>query len=699
MKRTRSLFVLLAILLVSLAAIAGQNPLLEKWDTPFDVPPFDRIQVEHFMPAYRAAMEKHVAEVEAVVNNPEVPTFENTIVVLERSGALLTRVNAVFRGLNSANTSDELQAVAKEVSPLISEHFDDIAMNEKLFERVKAVFGEREKIDLTPEQSMLLEKAYKGFVRNGALLDEAGKARLREINKELSLLSLTFAENVLKETNKFELVIESKDDLAGLPDAVIAGAAEMATQRDYDGKWVFTTQKPSMLPFIQYSEKRELREKIFKAYINRGNNGDELDNKEIVSKMASLRLRRANLLGYETHANYILEERMAKESKNVYDLLWKIWKPALARAKNEAKELQAMIVEEGDDFELMPWDWWYYAEKVKKAKYDLDEEMLRPYFELENVRNGVFELANRLWGITFEEIKDIPVYHEDVRVFEVKEEDGTHVGLIYTDYFPRASKRGGAWCGAYRDQSIVDGKNIRPIMSNCGNFSKPTGDKPALLSYDEVTTLFHEFGHGLHGLLSNSSYERLSGTAVAWDFVELPAQIMENWCAEPEMMKIYARHYETGEPIPDELIAKIKKAKHFNQGFATTEFIAAAFLDMDWHTLTEPTELDAIEFENESMAKIGLIDEIVVRYRSYYYRHIFAGGYSSGYYSYIWAGVLDADAFQAFKEAGLFDRETGNRFREHILSKGGTEEPMTLYVRFRGAEPSIEPLLERRGLK
>ena len=450
MKRTRTLVLTLAILLACAAAVAQQNPLLEKWDTPFGVPPFDRVQVEHFMPAYEAAMEKHVAEVEAVVSNPDDPTFENTIVALERTGALLTRVSAVFRGLNSANTSDELQGVARDVSPLISKHFDDIAMNDKLFARVKAVYAQREKLELTPEQSMLLEKTYKGFVRNGALLDEVGKAELREINKELSLLSLTFAENVLKETNKFELVIESKDDLAGLPDAVISGAAEMAAQRNHEGKWVFTTQKPSMLPFIQYSEKRGLREKIFKAYINRGNNGDELDNKEIVSKMASLRVRRTSLLGYETHAHYILEERMAKEPKNVYDLLWKIWKPALARAKNEAKELQAMIDEEGGGFELMPWDWWYYAEKVKKAKYDLDEEMLRPYFELENVRNGVFELANRLWGITFEEIKDIPVYHEDVRVFEVKEEDGSHVGIIYTDYFPRASKRGGAWCGGYR---------------------------------------------------------------------------------------------------------------------------------------------------------------------------------------------------------------------------------------------------------
>jgi peptidyl-dipeptidase Dcp len=454
-----------------------------------------------------------------------------------------------------------------------------------------------------------------------------------------------------------------------------------------------------MIPFIQYSEKRDLREKIFKAYIGRCNHGDELDNKEILSRMASLRVKRAKLLGYETHAHFVLEENMAKEPKNVYDLLEKLWKPALKRAKQEAAALQEMIDEEGGGFELEAWDWWYYAEKLKKAQYELDDEILRPYFELENVRTGAFTLAGRLFGITFEEIKDIPKYHEDVRVFEVKDADGSHVGVLYTDYYPRASKRGGAWMSAYIQQSKLGGERHAPVITNVGNFSKPTGGKPALLSLDEVYTLFHELGHGLHGLLSDCTYPMLSGTNVAQDFVELPSQIMENFVTEPEMLKIYARHYETGKPMPQELIEKIKKAKHFNQGFATTEYLAASFLDMDWHTLTEPAELDPVQFEMESLGRIGLIPEIVVRYKSPYFRHIFSGDYSSGYYSYVWAEVLDADAFEAFKETSLFDRETGMRFRRNVLAAGGTEDPMALYKRFRGAEPKIEPLLERRGLK
>jgi peptidyl-dipeptidase Dcp len=454
-----------------------------------------------------------------------------------------------------------------------------------------------------------------------------------------------------------------------------------------------------MVPFLQYSERRDLRERIFKAYMNRCNRGDELDNKQIVSRMAALRVRRARLLGYETHAHFVLEEYMAKEPEAVYSLLNKLWQPALARAGEEVAALQAMIDREGHDFTLMPWDWWYYAEKLKKAKYALDDELLRPYFELENVRKGTFALANKLYGLTFEERTDMPKYHEDVRVFEVKEADGTHVGILYADYHPRESKRGGAWMSSYRKQSRLGGEQKTPVITNVCNFSKPTADKPALLSLDEVATLFHEFGHALHGLLSDCTYPTLSGTAVAQDFVELPSQIMENWVTEPEMLEIYAKHYKTGETIPAELVERIKKARHFNQGFATTEYLAAAFLDMDWHTITEARELDPVAFEKESLGRIGLIPEIIVRYRSPYFRHIFSGDYSSGYYSYVWAEVLDADAFQAFKETGLFDRGTGKAFRRHILASGGTEEPMTLYKRFRRAEPSIEPLLERRGLK
>ena len=643
-------------------------------------------------------MKQQKIEIEAIVSSAESPTFENTVEALDRTGVLLVKVKSVFSNMTSANTNDELQRIAKQVAPLRSKHKDDILLNEKLFQRIKAVYEQKDKLNLSSEQNMLLEKYYKDFVRGGANLETDKKARLRKINEQLSLLSLQFGENILKENNAFELVIDNEKDLAGLPEAVITGAAEAAKERGREGKWVFTLHKPSMIPFLQYSEKRQHREKIFKAYINRGNNNNELDNKEILSMMSALRVERANLLGYKTHAHFVLEENMAKEPQNVYDLLDRLWKPALTMAKMEVKELQKMIKKEGNEFKLEAWDWWYYAEKVKKAKYDLDEEMLRPYFKLENVIDGAFTVANKLYGITFEERHDIPKYHQDVKVFEVKEADGSPVGILYADYFPRASKRGGAWMSNYRDQSKIGGKDIRPIICNVGNFSKPTGNKPSLLSFEEVETLFHEFGHGLHGLLSDCTYKKLSGTEVSVDFVELPSQIMENWASDPQVLKIYAKHYQTGEPIPQELIDKITNASHFNQGFATVEYLAASFLDMDWHTLTEAKELDPIEFENESMKKIGLIPEIVVRYKSPYFRHIFSGEYSSGYYSYIWAEVLDADAFEAFKEAGLFDQKTALAFRKNILERGGTEDPMTLYKRFRGAEPKIEPLLKNRGL-
>jgi peptidyl-dipeptidase Dcp len=453
-----------------------------------------------------------------------------------------------------------------------------------------------------------------------------------------------------------------------------------------------------MIPFLQYSEKRDLREKILRAYIQVGDNDNESDNKKIASRVAALRVERANLLGYDTHADFVLEENMAKSPHKVYELLDQLWTPALKVAQKEAAEMQEMIDAEGHDFKLQPWDWWYYAEKVKKAKYDLDDEQLRPYFQLENVRQGVFALATKLYGITFTKREDIPRYHPDVEAFEVKEADGNHIGILYTDYFPRASKRGGAWMNSLRKQSKRNGAMVTPVIYNVGNFTKPTGDTPSLISFDEANTLFHEFGHALHGLLSKCTYEELSGTDVPRDFVELPSQIMENWASQPEMLKMYAKHYQTGEPIPDELIRKIRNSRKFNQGFITVEYLAAAYLDMDWHTLTEPEEKESDSFEAACLNKIGLMPEIVVRYRSPYFRHIFSGGYSSGYYSYIWAEVLDADAFQAFKENGLFDRETAQAFRDNILATGGTEDPMVLYTRFRGAEPKIEPLLERRGL-
>lgn len=676
----------------------GDNPFFVKWDTPFETPPFDLIEESDFLPAFKAGIERHKAEIALLTENQKKSNFKNTIEALDRSGALLTKVGNVFGCLNGANTNDVIQQIARDVTPLLSKHQDDILLNAALFARVKAVYESKDKLNLNVEQSTLLDETYKVFVRGGANLDEEKKAELRIINDELSMLTLKFGQNILKEDNAFQLVIDSKVDLAGLPEAVIAGAAEAGTVLGHEGKWVFTLHKPSWIPFLQYSEKRELREKIYKAYTNRGSNGNEFDNKAIAPKIAALRVKRANLLGYKTHAHFVLEESMAKVPENVYNLLNQLWDPALKIAKNEVKEMQALIKADGKTFKLETWDWWFYAEKLKKAKYALDDEQLRPYFKLENVIDGVFTVATNLYGLQFEERLDIPKYHEDVKVFEVKEADGSHVGILYTDYFPRPSKRGGAWMNSLRKQSKFNGKNVTPIIYNVGNFSKPTADKPSLISLEEVGTLFHEFGHALHGLLSDCTYESLSGTSVSRDFVELPSQIMENWALHPDVLKIYAKHFETGESIPQELIDKITNAGHFNQGFISVEYLAASYLDMDWHTQTEAEEQDVWEFENASLEKIGLIPEIISRYKSPYFNHIFSGGYSSGYYSYIWAEVLDADAFEAFKETSLFDQETANSFRRNILAAGGTEDPMTLYIRFRGAEPTVKSLLKKRGL-
>jgi len=706
MKKTILVLLLLAFISASCSRPAGEteagaaegNPFFEEWETPFKVPPFDRIKEEHYMPAFKEGIRRHDSEIEAIAQNPEPPTFANTVEALDRSGALLRKVQNVFDNLTSAHTNEKLQEIEEAVAPLLAKHSDDINLNAGLFERIKAVYAQKDNLPLDEEQKTLLEKTYQEFVRGGANLDEEKKARFREINEELSLLSVKFAKNVLEETNAFELVLEDEEDLAGLPPAVVTAAAEAASQRGHEGKWVITLHKPSFIPFLQYSERRDLREKVFKAFANLANNNNDNDNKAIASRMAALRAERAHLLGYKTHADYVLEENMAKTPERVYRLLRQIWESALEKATKEAAELQALIDKEGGGFKLQPWDWWYYAEKVMKEKYALDESALRPYFKLENVRQGAFEVARKLWGITFEELKDIPVYHEEVRAFEVKDADGSHLGLLYVDYFPRASKQGGAWMNAYRKQSKREGRNIRPVIVNVGNFTRPTADAPSLISFENARTLFHEFGHALHGLLSQCTYEKLSGTDVPRDFVELPSQIMENWAAHPEVIKTYALHYQTGEPIPDELIAKIKKAGTFNRGFANVEYLASCFLDMDWHTMTESEEVDCAEFEKASMEKIGLIPQIIPRWRSTYFQHIFAGGYSAGYYSYVWAQVLDADAFEAFKETNLFDRKTAQAFRENILERGGTEDPMQLYLRFRGAEPKIEPLLRREGL-
>jgi len=685
-------------LALTAAPTKSTNPFFQEFKTPFGVPPFEKIKVEHYMPAFRAGIDENQREVKAIAESTAPATFANTVEPLEKSGALLKRVTSVFFVLSESMTDEKMQAIATEVSPLLSKNSDDILLNERLFERIKRVYENREKESLTPEQKRLTEIYYKRFLRNGAALPQEMKDRLRKINEELGLLELKFSDNVLAENNAFQMVLDKREELAGLPEGVVSGAAEAAQERGLTGKWVFTLHKPSLLPFLAYSDRRDLREKLYRGYFEKGNNNDSLDNKAILVKITNLRIDKAHILGFPSFADYSLTENMAQNPDKVYTFLGQIWEPARRKALQEAAEWEALGKKDDPSFKLQPWDWWYYAEKVRKAKYDLDEESLRPYFKLENVLQGAFDVAGKLYGLKFVERKDIPKYHKDVRVFEVLEKDGRHVGIFYTDYFPRASKRGGAWMNSFRDESIVGGKRIAPVVSNNGNFSKPTGDKPALLSFEEVTTLFHEFGHALHGLLMNVTYSTVGGAGMPIDFIELPSQIMENWASEPEVLKSYAKHYQTGEVMPDALIAKMSNAKRFNQGFETVEYLAASILDMDWHRLQTPFEGSPLEFEKRSMERIGLMPEILPRYRSTYYLHIFGGGYSAGYYSYIWAQVLDADAFQAFKETSLFDSEAAARFRKFILERSGTDEAMKLYKEFRGAEPKVDALLKRKGL-
>ncbi len=668
-----------------------------EFDTQFGMPPFDEISFADYKPAFLQGIEDEAKEIDAIANNPDEPTFENTITAMDNSGQLLSRVSRVFYGLRGAETNDSIQALAEELSPLLSEHRDNINLNEKLFARIKTLHDDTTGMNLSTEQYRLLDNYYKGFVRSGIMLGETEKNRLREINKELSGLTLKFGSNLLKETNDYKLVIDKEEDLAGLPEGVIAAAANAAKESGNEGKWVFGLQKPSWLPFLQYSEKRELREKLYKAMYNRGDNDNDNDNKKIINDIVNLRIEKAQLLGYKSHADFILEENMAKNPTNVYKLLNDVWKYALPQAKKEAAELQAMIDAEGGNFKLESWDWWYYTEKLREQKYALNEEETKPYFKMENVREGVFEVANRLYGLTFKKLENVPVYHSEVEAYEVLDADGSHISVFYTDYFPRSGKNAGAWMSSFRGQKTVDGENIRPLIYNVGNFTRPTGDTPSLLTLDEVETLFHEFGHALHGMLSNVTYAGVSGTSVSRDFVELPSQIMEHWAFHPEVLKLYAKHYQTGEVIPDELIEKIDAASKFNMGFITTEFVAAALLDMDYHTQTEKKTFDVRDFEKKSMEKIGLIGEIIPRYRSTYFSHIFSGGYSAGYYAYMWAEVLDADAFQPFVEKGVFDKATAVSFRENVLSKGNSDDPMTLYKKYRGAEPNPIYLLKNRG--
>ena len=677
------------------------NPFFEAYNTPFEVPPFDKIQNRHYLPAFEEGIKQHNAEIKIITDSKEAPDFANTIEALDYSGSLLKRVNMVFFNLKEAVTTDSLQEIARTVLPLLSQHKDAVNLNEKLFARVKAVNDQKSSLNLNLEQSRLLEETYKRFVRGGANLAADKKEQLKKVNEELSLLELKFGDNMLAETNAFKLVIDKKEDLAGLPESAIAGAADDAKTEKMEGKWVFTLQKPSWIPFVTYAENRGLREKVYKAMYNRGNNGNANDNKAVISKIVNLRLQKGNIMGFDSWSAFTLDDNMAKTPANVYKLLNQVWTPAIKRAKEEAKDMQTMINKEGGKFKLESWDWWYYSEKVRKEKYDLDEEQIRPYFELNNVRDGVFAVANKLYGLTFTRLNNMPVFHPDCEVYEVKDGDGSEIGVLYMDFFPRASKKGGAWMTVYREQYITkDGKNIRPVVSITGNFSKPAGDKPALLSYEDVETLYHEFGHGLHGLLSQCRYEGLAGTNVARDFVELPSQVMEHWAAEPEVLKVYAKHYKTGEVIPQKLVDKIVKSGKFNQGFATVEYLAAAILDMDYHTVTKGGDIDVEQFEKASMEKLGLIPEIIPRYRSTYFAHVFASSeYSSGYYSYLWAEVLDCDAFEAFKEAGsIFDQKVATSFRKNLLERGGTDEAMKLYLNFRGHEPGIGPLLKNRGL-
>jgi len=674
------------------------NPLLAKYETNFEVPPFDLIKDEHFRPAFNQALRVHEAEIDSILNIEDPANFSNTIVALENAGQLLARVSTVFYNLNSANTNDTIQAIAKDLAPVLSAHNDEINLNPELFKRVKAVYDQKENAGLDAEDQKLLEETYKGFVRSGANLKDADKEKLKKINSELSVLSTQYGQNLLAETNAFEMIVDKEEDLAGLPKELKESAAAEAKTRGKEGKWVFTLQNPSVMPFLQYADNRELRKKIWDAYQLRGNNDNEADTKDILVKIANRRLEKAKLLGYSSHAAYVLEESMAENPANVNALLNKIWTPALAKAKNEAADIQKEILAAKDTFNVAPYDWRYYQEKIRQKRFALNEEEIKPYFSLTDVREGAFSTANKLWGISFVALNNVPVYHPEVEVYEVRDKDGSHLGLLYADFFPRASKRSGAWMTSYRTQGTQNGKRVAPVISIVCNFTKPVGDNPALLTFDEASTLFHEFGHALHGLFSNVKYRSLAGTSVPRDFVELPSQIMENWAAEPEVLNSYAKHYLTKEAIPDALIEKMQKAGTFDQGFATVEYLAASMLDMNYHSTTSPINVKANEFEKSAMDKIGLIDAIIPRYRSTYFQHIFSGGYSAGYYSYIWSEVLDSDAFAAFKEKGLFDQNTAASFRNNILEKGGTGNPAEMYRKFRGADPDPIHLMNKRGL-
>ena len=680
------------------AMAKGGNPFLGKYTTPYGIPPFEQIKVEHYKPAFIKGMEEHKKEIDAIVNNKKTATFENTIAALDRCGELLNKVASVFYGQNSACTSDEMQAVSREISPLLSQHSDDITMNAALFKRVKYVYDHQSEEKLDKEQKKLLEETYKSFVRSGANLSADKQEQLRKLNQEISMLQLTFGQNMLAETNAFQLVIDNKDDLAGLPQNLIASSAEVAKERGLDGKWVFTLHNPSVMPFLQYSDRRELRERMYKGYISRGCQGGKNDSREVVKKLVKARLEKARLMGYEDYASMALDNRMAKTPEAVYELLDQVWKPALAKAKEELADIQEEMKKDGRDFTAEGWDWRYYADRAKRAKYAFDENELRPYLKLENVRDGLFYCANKLYGITLTPIKNVPLPHPEAQAFEVKDAKGKHIAILFMDFFPRASKRGGAWCGTYRDQTYEKGKKITPVVTIVCNFTKPAAGEPALLTADEASTMFHEFGHALHQFFQDVHYQGISN--VPRDFVELPSQINEHWCFAPEVLKVYAKHYKTGEIMPQSLVEKMERSQKYGQGFATVEYVAASLLDMDWHVLKSvPDDLDVEDFERQTLVKRGLLSQIPPRYRTTYFNHTMGGGYTAGYYSYMWAEVLEADGFEAFKETGdIFNQDVANRFRKYVLTPGGINDAMDMYVNFRGKKPDTKPLLRNRGL-
>ena len=702
--KIKNILIIFAMSIIGLTSCnsdsCNKNPFLSDYGTPFEAPAFDKIKNEHYMPAFIEGMKQQKAEIEAICNNPETPNFENTIWAYDKSGELLGKVSGVFFNMMECMSSDELQQIAAEVSPLITMHGDDIAMNPVLFEKIKYVYDHRAEINLDDQQNRVVEKYYNDFIRSGAGLNADDQAKLREINEKMSLLNLQYNQNMLAENASFRMVVDNVEDLAGLPEANIKAAAELAEEEGMPGKYVFTTAKPSLIPFLQFADNRDLREKLYRGYFMRCNNDNENDNKLIVNELVNLRLKKALLLGYPDYASYILSQNMAKDVPTVDAFLKGLFEPALKVAKEELAEMQAIADKEGADFKLASWDWWYYAEKLRKEKYDFDENALRPYLSLDNVRNGMFMAANKLYGVTFEKRTDIPVYYNGVETYEVKDYDGTTLGILYLDYYPRASKSTGAWCTSFREGGYdINGVRHTALIQLVMNFTPASGDTPALLNWDETETMWHEFGHSLHAFFSEGKYTRTCGN-VPRDYVELPSQVMENWAGEPEVLRMYAKHYQTGEVMPDSLINKLENSSQFNQGFETVEFLAAAILDMEYHKIQDVQDIDVNQFEKDIMDRIGLIDEIIPRYRSTYYGHIFGGGYAAGYYVYYWAAVLDSDAFNYFKESGdIFNPALAKSFRINCLQECGNDEGMVQYKKFRGQEPSLDPFLKRHGLK